>query len=135
VGLLIVDRPAVRNALDWEAMAALAAAVEQAWQTPELCALIVTGAGGQAFISGGDLRALHNHTTEADGHRQHDLMSGALARLEALPVPVIAAIEGAARAVRWRWPVTCVLPPRPLRLVSPRSRWRSRRVGAARSAC
>lgn len=97
IATITVNRPEVRNALDWEAMAAFAAAVRQAEGTPGLRALIVTGAGQQAFSAGGDLRDLHSTPTEADGLRQHDLMAGALDTLAALPVPVIAAVEGAAR--------------------------------------
>lgn len=97
IATITINRPEVRNALNWEAMEAFADAVHRAESTPDLSAMIVTGAGQQAFISGGDLRDLHRTSSEADGLRQHDLMASALDALEALPVPVIAAIEGAAR--------------------------------------
>ena len=77
-------------------MAAFAQAIEQAAAFPALRALIVTGAGG-TFISGGDLADLHNNPSEDAPHRQNALMGGALAALEALPIPTIAAIDGAAR--------------------------------------
>jgi len=92
IATITINRPEVRNALNWEAMEAFADAVGRAETTPGLRALIVTGAGQQAFIAGGDLRDLHRTPSEADGLRQHDLMAGALDALEALPVPVIAAI-------------------------------------------
>lgn len=97
VAIVTVNRPDVRNALNWEAMHGLQAAVEQLASDPTLRVVIITGAGGRAFISGGDVRELHDDVSEEAGLRQHDLMAGTLDRLSALPVPVIAAMEGAAR--------------------------------------
>lgn len=97
IAVLTVQRPEVRNALNWEAMHALQTAVTQLEEVDNLRAVILTGAGGRSFISGGDLRDLHSAMTEEDGLRQHDLMAGALDQLAALPVPVIAAMEGATR--------------------------------------
>ena len=93
---LQVERPRVRNALNWQAMHAFAACIEQAHALPELRALILSGAGG-SFIAGGDLRELHSHPTWEDGQRLSSLMSAALERLEALPCVTLAAINGAAR--------------------------------------
>jgi enoyl-CoA hydratase len=94
--LLTINRPDVRNALNWEAMHGLREGIERLQGEPELKVVIVSGAGGKSFISGGDLRDLHSGGEE-DALRQHDLMAGTLDMLSALPVPVIAAIEGAAR--------------------------------------
>jgi enoyl-CoA hydratase/carnithine racemase len=96
IGILTVNRPTVRNALNWEAMADFAAAIEQAHATPDLRALIVTGAG-RAFISGGDVAELHDYKTEDDGRRMITLMGDALNRLAELPCITIAAQEGPAR--------------------------------------
>lgn len=97
VGVITVNRPEVRNALNRAAMRAFASAVVQAENDAGLRVLIVTGAGGQAFISGGDVRDLHAEPTQTAALRQHDLMVSTLTRLAGLPVPVIAAIEGPAR--------------------------------------
>jgi enoyl-CoA hydratase len=96
-GIVVVtlNRPSSRNALTWEAMEAFAAALETAHAQDDLRALIVTGAGS-AFCSGGDLFELDNHSTRGDGVRLARLMGDALDRLEALPVPTLAAIEGPA---------------------------------------
>lgn len=97
IAILTVNRPDVRNALNWEAMHNLQAAITQLEDVSDLRAVIVTGAGGRAFISGGDVRDLHKDASEDAGLRQHDLMAGTLDRLAGLPVPVIAAMEGATR--------------------------------------
>lgn len=96
IGVLEVRRPQVRNALDWQAMEAFGAAVDQAYQEPDLRALVITGQG-QAFVAGGDLKVLAAYPHEKDGRRLSTLMTQALARLEALPVPTIAALNGPAR--------------------------------------
>jgi enoyl-CoA hydratase len=96
IGLLEVKRPRVRNALDWEGMASFARTIEALYKKDELWALIVTGTK-QAFVSGGDLKALSQDTSQADGLRLAALMGNALQRLEALAFPTIAAINGPAR--------------------------------------
>ncbi len=96
VGVLTVRRPAVRNALNRTAQEAFAAAVEQAHRTLDLRALILTGYG-PAFISGGDLGELAREPAGEVGVWLPRIMGDALNRLEALPCPVIAAINGPAR--------------------------------------
>ncbi len=91
-----VNRPRVRNALNSEAMHALNETVTALSKRTDLTAVILAGADG-TFISGGDVRDLHDDTSEDAGLWQHDLMAGMLNRLAALPVPVITAMEGATR--------------------------------------
>ncbi len=95
VALLTINRPQARNALTWEAMQAFARAIEAAHLQPDLRALVITGAGG-AFCAGGDLFELDGFPTRADGARLSSIMGQALERLEALPFPTIAAMEGPA---------------------------------------
>jgi len=96
VAQLTVSRPQVRNALDWEAMEAFGQAVEELAARQDVRALVLCGAGG-TFLSGGDLRALHGAFSERDGARLSAGMTRTLERLAALPFPVLAAIDGAAR--------------------------------------
>ncbi len=96
IGLVEIDRPHVRNALDWSSMERFAEIVEQAHQATDIRALIVTGAG-QAFVSGGDLSVLQHYPLPEHGERLATIMGDALRRLEDLPYPTIAAINGPAR--------------------------------------
>ncbi len=96
VAQLTVNRPAVRNALDWQAMDALAAAMENLGKRQDVRALVVCGAQG-TFLSGGDLRALHDDSGERAGARLVAGMTHTLERMAALPYPVFAALDGAAR--------------------------------------
>jgi enoyl-CoA hydratase/carnithine racemase len=94
VGVLTINRPEARNALNWAAQEGFAAVVEEAAYDERLRVLIITGAGEQAFASGGDLKELINHPDPAAGERLNRTMSEALARLTEMPVPVIAAVNG-----------------------------------------
>ncbi|HLA97450.1 MAG TPA: enoyl-CoA hydratase/isomerase family protein [Anaerolineales bacterium] len=96
IALLQVKRPEVRNALDWQAMNDFAACVEQAQSMDGLHALVLTGSR-EAFIAGGDLKALAAYPQAEDGSRLSTLMGNALRQLEALPIATIAAMNGPAR--------------------------------------
>jgi enoyl-CoA hydratase len=95
IGQITIQRPEARNALTWQAMEEFSEAVDRAAATPDLRAVLVTGSGG-AFCAGGDLFELDGYLTRLDGVRLSALMADALDRLEAIPVPTIAAIEGPA---------------------------------------
>jgi enoyl-CoA hydratase len=95
IGTITINRPHVRNALNWEAMHAFAETVEAAHKLADLRSLIITGSEG-AFCAGGDLVELDNYPTHQDGLRLTTVMGDALDRLEELPCPTVAAIEGSA---------------------------------------
>lgn len=95
VATLTIDRPAAHNALDRATMEAFAEAVEGLERSEaDLRAVVVTGAGDAAFCSGGDQADLEHATAADDGAWLASTMGDALRRLERLPVPVVAAVEG-----------------------------------------
>jgi enoyl-CoA hydratase len=94
MALLLVNRPEARNALNWAAQEAFAAAVAQVAADERVRALVISGQGEQAFAAGGDLKELCCTPEPADGQRLNRLMGGALAQLGDLPLPVIAAVNG-----------------------------------------
>jgi enoyl-CoA hydratase/carnithine racemase len=95
IACLTIDRPQARNALTWEAMRQFSDAVQLASSSTDTRCLIVTG-GPEAFCAGGDLFELDAFPTRLDGVRLSSLMAEALDRLELLPWPTLAAIEGPA---------------------------------------
>lgn len=94
IGILQINRPHVRNALNWAAQEQFAQAVEQAARDSRLRVLIITATGDKAFAAGGDVKELAGHPEVAAGVRLNEGMNAALAQLTELPIPVIAAING-----------------------------------------
>lgn len=92
VALLTLDRPQALNALDRATLEQLRAHVAGIASDATVRAVVVTGAG-RAFAAGADIaemRGLDPLQAEAFSRLGH----AALAALEALPVPTIAAVNG-----------------------------------------
>ncbi len=95
IATLRFNRPQARNALNWAAQEQFAARIAAVARQPQIRVLILTGVG-PAFVAGGDLKELSQGDFEANGQRLSRVMSGALAQMARLPIPVIAAINGPA---------------------------------------
>ena len=94
VAELRVNRPYARNALNWVAQEQFAKTVTAVARNSQIQALIITGTGDKAFVSGGDLKELSHHPEKEAGARLNQIMSDALLQLTGLPIPVIAAVNG-----------------------------------------
>lgn len=94
IARITFNRPHALNALNLRAMDSFARAVDVLAADDALRAVILTGAGTDAFCSGGDLYELAERPAESDAREFITLMGDALLRLERLPVPVIAAMNG-----------------------------------------
>jgi enoyl-CoA hydratase len=94
--VLTVDRPHARNALAPSTMAELDALLTGLADREDVRCAVVTGAGDRAFIAGGDLKELETGRDEGFGTRLARAMRDTLDRIAALPIPVIAALNGAA---------------------------------------
>lgn len=94
VAVITFNRPANLNALTLVSMRQFSDYVDDLTRDNRLRAVIITGAGKNAFCSGGDLFELANYPTEEDARSFISVMGDALLKLERLPVPVIAAING-----------------------------------------
>ena len=91
VGLIAINRPAVRNAIDFDTANEIAQTLDYFESHADVRAIIITGRGG-FFSAGMDLKAL-----TATGQRPITAGRGAFGIVERPPVkPLIAAIEGAA---------------------------------------
>jgi len=93
VSTLTVQRPAALNSLNRATLQALGEAIETLRTRPGLGCVIVTGAGEKAFVAGADIAEMSGMTPE-EARAFAELGQAAFAGLEALPVPVIAAVNG-----------------------------------------
>lgn len=92
VALVTIDRPEALNALDREVIDAIGRTIDAIEADDGVRAVVVTGEG-RAFVAGADIAEMKGMTpleAEAFSARAH----GIFGRLEALPIPVIAAVNG-----------------------------------------
>lgn len=93
--LVVLDRPDKMNALSREMVLALGRIGKELAQRSELRAVVITGAGTQAFCSGADLKERKGMSAE-QVREILGLYRSELAWIESSPVPVIAALNGLA---------------------------------------
>ncbi len=92
---LTINRPGVHNALNGSVLAALSHELDAIEAGAGVRAVVVTGAGTKAFSAGADLDELMGLSAAA-AHEYLQSGGRVLARLDRLPVPVIAAVNGLA---------------------------------------
>jgi enoyl-CoA hydratase len=108
IRVLTFDRPEKLNALNSEVLNDLSREVAAAESAEALRCLILTGAGDKAFIAGADIAELAM-LTPVEG-REHSRRGQALLdRIERLPVPTIAAINGYAYGGGLELAMACTL--------------------------
>ena len=105
---LTVNRPEKLNALNADVLSELDAAVVGAGADSEVRCLILTGAGEKAFIAGADIGELAN-LTPVDAREHARRGQAMLDRIEKLPVPTIAAINGFAYGGGLELAMACTL--------------------------
>jgi enoyl-CoA hydratase len=94
IGFVTVNRPEVYNALNHELLTELGEVISQIRKDSDVGAVILTGAGDKAFVSGADineLSAMNSSISGFDTSREHQSV---LDQLEKLGKPSIAAING-----------------------------------------
>jgi enoyl-CoA hydratase len=91
VATLTIDRPEVKNALDLDTVGQLREALRALAADPTVGALIVTGAGETAFVSGADINSIRQRGRD-DGLAA--INSSLFSEIERFPRPTIAAING-----------------------------------------
>ena len=90
--VITLDRPEALNALSFAIVDEIGAAIDEAAAWP-VRALIVTGAGEKAFCAGADIKELRGRDLLAQ-KRGAERGQAVFAKLDAHPVPSVAAING-----------------------------------------
>ncbi len=93
VGVIKMNRPEVRNSLNWETWMELEEILKQLHADPDIRVGIVTGVGDEAFIAGADLRMLKERTPQ-DAINASKKANEILLFMESMEEPMIAAING-----------------------------------------
>jgi enoyl-CoA hydratase len=93
IGIIKVNRPEVKNVLNWETWMELEDVLKKLHSEPNLRVGIITGAGDGAFIAGADLRMLKDRTPQ-DAVNASKKANEILLFMESMEKPIIAAING-----------------------------------------
>ena len=93
VAIATVNRPKALNALNSEVLNDLNTLLDEIAADPEIRVLVLTGSGEKAFVAGADIGEMSTLTRtegEAFGKKGNDVFR----KLETLPIPAIAAVNG-----------------------------------------
>jgi enoyl-CoA hydratase/carnithine racemase len=115
---IIFNRPQARNALTWNMYSLLGQACEDVNRDREVRAVVLTGAGGKAFVAGTDISQFRAFKTEQDALDYEAGGNKMMTTLESVRVPVIAAIAGACTGAGAAIAAAC-----DLRIASPSARY------------
>jgi enoyl-CoA hydratase/carnithine racemase len=107
VAVLVLDRPAARNAIDNVLLGQLLAALAALSADATVRGLVVTGSGG-VFSAGMDLKERAAFSDD-DLRSQRTAIVSLITGLHELPIPVVAAVEGPAFAGGFELVLACDL--------------------------
>lgn len=91
---VVFNRPAARNAMTWHMYERLVQVCEEVAADRSVRAMVLTGAGGRAFVAGTDIAQFRSFKTEKDALDYEARGNHVMGTLETLRVPTIAAIAG-----------------------------------------
>ena len=94
VAFVTLNRPDRLNAMNSELMEAFVGILAELSRDPELRAIVLTGAGDKAFIGGADIREMADFADPAAAREFISQVHACCEAVRALPVPVIARING-----------------------------------------
>jgi len=112
------NRPQARNALTWSMYSRLVELCQDVNRTREVRAVVLTGAGGKAFVAGTDISQFRSVQTKQDALEYEARGNEVMSALESVRVPVIAAIAGACTGAGAAIAAAC-----DLRIASPSARF------------
>jgi enoyl-CoA hydratase/carnithine racemase len=95
VGVITFNNPAKHNAMSLEMWEATVSNLEAFAADAEVRVLVLTGAGGKAFVSGADISKFENERSSKEGIERYNLaVERGYAAVHSFPKPTIAMIRG-----------------------------------------
>jgi enoyl-CoA hydratase/carnithine racemase len=107
IAIVTLNRPERRNALSLELMLDLLATLEEIGRNPQIRAVILA-ASGRVFCSGHDLSQMTGRDIN-EYRRIFDVCTELMQKLQSIPQPVIAEVQGIATAAGCQLVATCDL--------------------------
>lgn len=93
IAILMINRPKALNALNGAALEDMSRALDELAQDPAVRVVVLTGAGDKAFVAGADISQMRDFTPQ-EARRFSQLGQAVMTKIENLPQPVIAAVNG-----------------------------------------
>lgn len=93
IAVLTLNRPQQRNAVSFQMIKELQEVLEEA-KNADLKCLVITGAGDQAFCSGGDLEDFHSDLSTEEAFKALYQMKEVLYEIARFPMPTYAFLNG-----------------------------------------
>ena len=118
VDRVTLNRPEARNAMTFAMYDQLVEICDAVENDPDIRVLVLTGAGGKAFVAGTDISQFQTFTDPEQAIEYEARVERVVARLETLERPTIAAIQGVAVGGGATMSLVC-----DLRLCTPDSRF------------
>jgi len=103
---ITLNRPEARNALNMALRHDLERVMDLVRGDRSVRALMITGAG-QAFCSGGDIKAMDNLTSLFEARDRVRVLNRVILSLQNLDIPVVAAVNGSAFGAGWSIALAC----------------------------
>ena len=94
VGEIVVDRPHRMNTINMDVLDELAAAIDLLEGDDEVRAVLITGAGDDAFSAGADVQSMAASAEPLEAIELSKKGKDTFGKLEECPMPVVAAIDG-----------------------------------------
>jgi enoyl-CoA hydratase/3-hydroxyacyl-CoA dehydrogenase len=92
--ILTIRRPKVLNALNLEVLEQIKSELKKAKNEEEIKAVVITGFGTKAFVSGADITMLASLKTPEEGYHNSHTFQTILNYIENYPKPVVCAMNG-----------------------------------------
>ena len=94
IASVLFDRPQARNAMTWAMYAQLDEICDRLHADASVRLATFRGAGGEAFVAGTDIEQFKAFKTDQDGLAYEQQIERGIHKLESLPMPTLAIIEG-----------------------------------------
>lgn len=94
VASVTFDRPQARNAMTWAMYGQLGNICEQLQADAAVRVVTFRGAGGEAFVAGTDIEQFTAFASGEDGVAYEQQIDQCIQKLETLPMPTVAVVEG-----------------------------------------